>query len=487
MKTQAAGKTRSRWWRLALVTLAGWLLAPLMAAAHGAERGLVMLLPTDYYLTGGAIAVAATFVTLLLIPAKWFQAATRAVTIVHGRPVLPTVFSSTASFVFLGILVASGIYSTPDPLENPLPLAVWTLFWVAFTLLQAIVGNLWPWLNPWSGPLAIIRRLTSTPFGRRPLVELPRGLGYLPAMVLFFLFAWYELISLAPEDPPGLAAAVTLYWFGNLAAMLVFGEKEWMQRGEPFSVYFRMIGMIAPLQIEPPEKGIWTSVRICWPGQRCVEETPPPFSAAIFLLLTLGTASFDGLAKTFVWLSLIGINPLEFPGRSGVTIPNTFGLLAAPATLAMIYLAAVFSGGWLVGQRTLASLRLLASHLVYSIVPISVAFHAAHYLSLLLINGQYVYAVASDPFALGWDLFGTADWHVSASMLIDINNVEKLWTAQTAIIAGGHCVGILIAHMIALRHLQNPATATISQLPLALTMVGYTVFGLWLLSTPTAG
>jgi hypothetical protein len=41
--------------------------------------------------------------------------------------------------------------------------------------------------------------------------------------------------------------------------------------------------------------------------------------------------------------------------------------------------------------------------------------------------------------------------------------------------------------MIALRHFDSPARATTSQIFLALVMVGYTVFGLWLLSTPTVG
>lgn len=488
MTLQAAGNK----WHSALpywvaAGLSGLFLAPPQAGAHGTERGLVMLLPTDYYLTGGAIAVIATFVALLLVPSAWFNRAGRAVLVLERRPVAPTVVTSSATFLLLAILVATGIYSTADPLENPLPLFVWTLFWVAFTLLQAVVGNLWPWLNPWSGPLAILRRITGRPIGSMPFARLPAAVGYLPAIALFLLFAWYELISLAPEDPPRLALAVTFYWLGNLAAMIVFGEEEWTRRGEPFSVYFRMIGMIAPLQVEPPKSGIWATVRIGWPGQHCVTAEPPPVSAAVFLLLTLGTASFDGFAETFTWLSAIGINPLEFPGRSAVTFPNSFGLIAAPLTLGLVYFAAILAGAWLAGDRQAARFRLLAAHLVYSIIPISVAFHGAHYLSLLLINGQYLYAAISDPFSQGWDIFGTAHWHVTASMLIDIHNVEKLWIAQTAIIAGGHCIGILLAHMIALRHFEKPARATISQIFLALVMVGYTVFGLWLLSTPTVG
>jgi hypothetical protein len=43
-----------------------------------------------------------------------------------------------------------------------------------------------------------------------------------------------------------------------------------------------------------------------------------------------------------------------------------------------------------------------------------------------------------------------------------------------------------VAHSIALRRFGSRTAAIRSQLPLAVLMVGYTTFGLWLLSTPTA-
>lgn len=46
---------------------------------------------------------------------------------------------------------------------------------------------------------------------------------------------------------------------------------------------------------------------------------------------------------------------------------------------------------------------------------------------------------------------------------------------------------MILAHLIAYRHFGSARLATVSQIPLAILMVGYTVFGLWLLSAPTAG
>ena len=43
--------------------------------AHGSERGFVLLLPTGHYLVGGALAVAASFVLLAVVPAGCGHAA----------------------------------------------------------------------------------------------------------------------------------------------------------------------------------------------------------------------------------------------------------------------------------------------------------------------------------------------------------------------------------------------------------------------------
>ena len=59
-----------------------------------------------------------------------------------------------------------------------------------------------------------------------------------------------------------------------------------------------------------------------------------------------------------------------------------------------------------------------------------------------------------------------------------------IWNAQTATIVLGHVVGIVLAHALALRHSGDGRAAALSQVPLAVLMVFYTLFGLWLLSTP---
>lgn len=455
------------------------------ASAHGAERGLIMLLPTRYSLVGGGAAVLLSFVLLTIVPGHWFADVPRRVFSI--APVLHVSKAPVSLFAFIILCtgVAAGFLSVHDPLSNPLPLLIWTAWWVGLTMLQAIVGNLWPWLNPWAGVISALRRASKTEIGRKPILQLPSCIGYAPAILQFSAFAWFELVSIAPEDPDRLASAVLCYWLINLAAMIIFGERMWMQFGEAFSVFFRMVGMYSPFGIKAA--GHRKRLSITWPGARCLTAQSLPISGTIFILLTLGTASFDGFAETFTWLGLIGINPLEFPGRSGVMLANSFGLAAAPLILTLLFYLSVAAGFYLAGGRSRPELQQLAGRLVYSVVPISIAFHGAHYLTQLLINGQYLIVVMSDPFALGWNLFGTADLHVTASFVQNLESVRLIWAAQTSIIVMGHVAGIIVAHVIAMQAFRSPRAAARSQLFLAAAMVIYTVFGLWLLSTPSIG
>jgi hypothetical protein len=76
---------------------------------------------------------------------------------------------------------------------------------------------------------------------------------------------------------------------------------------------------------------------------------------------------------------------------------------------------------------------------------------------------------------------------VTTSFLNTYESVRLIWNIQTAVIVIGHVAAIVLAHMIALKHFGNGRSAAASQFPLAILMVLYTLFGLWLLSTPAVG
>ena len=529
------------------------MLLPSAAWAHGGDRAFVLLMPTGYYLAGGALAVAATFLVLALVPSGISdRLACARLPLVALRAPSP-VAVSLLSFLFLACLLATGVWGSRDPLANPLPLTVWTLWWVGFTLATAVLGNLWAYANPWTGPYRLAMRLSRIcasklskagakasppplrgrdrvgglaehqrsgfpppltpprkgegnpigasgeanpvaaaeagcqPSGRgEGLLPYPAWLGYWPAIVLFFGFAWFELIDLAPDDPWRLAVAAGAYWLFTFVAMLLFGEEAWLGRAEPFSVFFRFIGGLSPL-VRTPEPGDAARHRLslALPGAGLLDREALPPSGTLFILLTLASVSFDGLSKTFWWLGLNGINPLEFPGRSAVLGINSMGLILTWLVLAVLYTGAVLIGWRLAGRP--GEPRALLGTLVLSIMPIALAFHFSHYLTALLVNGQYALAAASDPFGTGRDVLSLGHFHVTTSFLSTYEGTWAIWNAQTASIVVGHGLAVLMAHELARRSVADNRALALSQLPLAAAMVAYTLFGLWLLSTPVAG
>jgi hypothetical protein len=477
-------RSQQRFWAVALAVAAVAASAgPVLA--HGSERGFVLLLPTGYYLAGGALAVAASFVLISFVPAGAIARLARARLPLGTLPKLSPVPTSLASFVLLGVLLTAGLTGSREPLANPLPLTIWTVWWVGITLLHPVVGNLWACINPWTGPYRLIDRITGGRIGRAG-IRYPDRLGYWPAIVFFFGFAWFELVYPAPDDPERLAMAVGIYWLTAFIGMIVFGEAAWVARAEPFSIFFRLLGGLSPFVAEPlPERTGRRRIGLAVPGAALLQRDPMPPSGVLFVLLTLSAVSFDGLSKTFWWLALADINPLEFPGRSAVIGRNTFGLIAGFAVLAGIYGTAIRLGWIAAGMRT--PLQAALGSFVYSIIPISIAFHFSHYLTALMVDGQYALIAASDPFGSGADLLGLGHIHVTTSFLNIYESVRAIWNAQTAAIVIGHVAAIVLAHALAIRHFEAHGRAALSQTPLALLMVLYTLFGLWLLSTPVAG
>jgi hypothetical protein len=470
--------------------LAGW---PGIAAAHVGGGAFILLLPTRLYLLGGAIVVAASFALVALAPRALF-ARLETLSVRWRVPALPwrdavSTVASLLSLAVIVVLVGAGLLGSRDPLANPLPLFVWAVWWIGFTYLHAVLGDLWARVNPWIG---LYRLLTSGERLRRrrehPPFRYPLWADHWPAVAGFLAFAWVELIYPAPADPAVLAGLVLSYLLFHFAGVLAFGER-WLRQAEPFSVFFGIVARLAPLGAPGPDRaapgpGAPREVELTLPSLRLLRMETPTASLVAFVLLVLSSVSFDGLSRTFAWLGLLGENPLVYPGRTVLMVSNTLGFLALFAGLGLAYVLALRLQALLTGIR-LPLARLLGLFAL-PLVPIACGYHFAHYLPVFLVDVQYALRAASDPFAWGWDLVGTRDLPVVTSLLSDPARVYAIWHSQVAIIVAAHVAGVVVAHALALR-LAGRAPATVGQLPMLVLMIGYTTLGLWLLSTPAVG
>ena len=115
--------------------------------------------------------------------------------------------------------------------------------------------------------------------------------------------------------------------------------------------------------------------------------------------------------------------------------------------------------------------------LATGILPIALGYHIAHFLTNFLVDGQFVIKAARA--ALGLE-----DIRVTAGFLSTPGTVKVIWLTQAGAVVTGHVIAILVAHALALRLFGGTRRAVLSQAPLAIFMIAYTFFGLWLLASP---
>ena len=430
---------------LRLSCLLAALAAPTALWAHSSDQAFVLLLPTELYAAGGVAVVVLTMLVLAALPRLVAPLADVAKAQGQG-----SALASGLSAAGLALVVGIGLFGPPGPLQNLLPLVVWTLWWICLPALQPLV-DIWRWINPW---------LWSRGWAGEGRMTLPARLGRWPAVTVFVIFALYQLAAIAPDDPRGLALAVTFYWTVTLIACFAFGTEAWLTRGEPFSIFFNALAGLLRRQ----------------PG------TPWPVTTGVFYLTILASGSFDGLKDTFWWLSRIGINPLAFPGRSAVVVQTSLGLAAAVIVLTGLFLICAALG------RRLARLDLPATtifgQLALSVLPIALGYHVAHFLTALMVQGQYLMTALSDPLGLGWDLMGLGEHFVTTGFFYAERSVRAIWLTQAGAVVVAHVWAVILAHRLALRLTPSPGKAVRLLIPLSVLMVLYTVFGLWLLAAP---
>jgi hypothetical protein len=426
---------------------------------------------------------------------------------------------------FLAVIIVAGFIGHENPFENIAPTAIWVIWWVGFAYISGLAGDLWAVVNPWSALYAWIEGLWRALLPSRrlgPALRWPGWLARWPAVFLFACFVWAELIWPQSDTPARLARAALAYSVLTWLGMFLFGRHSWLRNGEAFTVVFGLLARFAPTEIRVSDMTLCAAcgsgdcrdrIAGCSNCRECFESaakdqrewnlrpwavgllTSKPISASsmVFVLLMLSSVTFDGLLATPFWASVAKwmiysetMRPLiiALQGVTGnaVAAVGTIALVAFLLLFQLLYLlfSALMYFSVPAADRVGISVRQVAGLFVLSLVPIALAYHLAHYLSYLAIVGQYMIPLASDPFGMGWDLFGSSLYMVD----IGVVNARFVWYTSVIAIVTGHIIAVWLAHVMALRTFATNRAALLSQIPMLLLMVGYTMLSLWILAQP---
>ena len=433
-----------------------------MILAHGLGGRTDLPLPTWMVMYGGAAILVISFAALRFLwprPRWEDRQPGRAVGDVHGS--VPRAAAAVARAIGLGaflVVLAAAAVGENDAGANLAPTAVYIIFWVGMAFVSFLVGDVWRALNPFD----TLARVGQSVRSRDPENRQAPDLGYWPAAVGLLGFVWLELVYPDRAEPRVLAVAIAGYSLLVVTAALLWG-REWLRKGEAFTALFGILARAAPLgrdedgklRLRPPFAGLAGLER-----ERGLDAV---------VLVILGSTSFDGLTRTELWIDLSN-------RTSGIanTLLGTVGLLWAVAVVCVVYVGAMRVTARLThADDDPAELSLAFAH---SLVPIAFAYSVAHYFSLLVLEGQGVIALLSDPFGFGWDLFGTSGRPIDFNLL---SPIVIAWV-QAASIVAGHVAAVVVAHDRSLA-LFPPREAVVVQFPLLAAMVVFTVGGLFLL------
>jgi len=447
--------------------------------AFGARYDLP--LPLDLYLYAAGAAVILSFVVAAFFLRHSGDQVPEISKYRWQLPAVPVRCMELLSIVILVLIIICGFFADQNPTKNVAATFVWVLWWVGFAFFCAFVADCWKLLNPW-------RILNQWLPGKEKYWHYPEWIGSWPAFFLFMVFSWLELISNVGDSPRQLSFLVLVYSVFTLLGIRLYGEGVWLKNVEIFTVFFCRIGRFAPVCFVALGDGRW-QIRIHNVAVRLIEKASLTTSEMFFVIAMLATVSFDGFLETpgwvFVtdWISSSSSlrTPLVTLQASGVDLLMLVKTLALMFAVALFYMVFSFTCQcmkWI--TRAEMEPGNIAGMFIVSLVPIAIAYHLAHYYSYLLLAGQLIIPQLSDPFSLGWNLFSTR--HITID--ISVVNAKFVWYLSVIAIVTGHIIAVWLAHRIAQQLWQVGRQVILSQLPMLVLMVGYTMVSLWILSQP---
>ena len=381
--------------------------------------------------------------------------------------------------LLLGVVVYAGLRGTQSPTANFAPPFIYVIFWLGLLPASILLGDVFKAFNPWRaigravGGIAGMAARGNLP---APL-RYPERLGHWPAAAGIFLFAVMELVASNGDRPENLAIATLVYSALTFVAMALYGVETWISRGEAFSVYFNLFSRISAIETRDRVVGLRRPLSGL-PALRPMAGTVP------LLAVMIGSVTFDGASEAPIWT---GIAPdiASFFQDVGLSPQNALELTFLIGLTVTILLVYGFYRLGVLGAKSVgggfSALR-LARGFVHSLVPIAFAYVAAHYLTLLLFQGQSVAFLASDPLGDGSDLFGTADSQIDYTVI----GANATWYWQVGFVVVGHVAALTLAHDRALAMYDRAKLAVRSQYWMLAVMVGFTSLALWLLSQANA-
>ena len=381
---------------------------------HGVVNVGDLPIPFDIVLNSSALVVLITFVYLKV---SWKES------IITPRQ---EVFNDKQNFIgklfgiiILFLLVAPGIFGNESSKTSVAPLILWVFLWIGVPVLGLLFGDIYSKFNPLN-----LFSLKS---------DKPESVYF--ACILFIGLTWFELVWRKPGNPLNIAIVlITLFVCVNL---LRYFLKKSLIEVDPLLLLHYLYSKLKLFNSRPYFRSLLDNIGNL-AKLRGIE---------YFVLLMIGTVTYDGLRETTFWYN-------QFGSRTDDMGFSTMMFLIMNLGTILFYRFACFFAIKVGGSNL--ELKHVSNLFGHTMLPIAFAYHVTHYLTLLLFESQTFFYRFNDPIGIGMNIFNVQEPTISYF-------VEPLviWGIQVAVTLLGHMLSVVLAHDLAVKlfgHQQSDKT-----------------------------
>ena len=403
---------------------------------HGIGSVGDLPIPFETVLNVSAWVIILTFV-FLKISWKKSVLVQKEVIVEQRQPWLGKIFG----VFILSLLILPGLIGNEEAKTSITPLIIWVFLWIGVPVLGLVFGDIYSKFNP----LSII-----------PSPEKKPSTVWFAA-ALFLGLTWFELVWRKPGNPTHIGIVFILLMLITTVTRIIFSKAS--IEVDPLHLLHHLYAKLRFTLSKPVYKNMLENIANLsnFKGME------------YFILLMIGTVTYDGLRGTTFWYNLFGSSTLD------ITF-STFAFFGINIVIIGSYRFACWFALKVSGEKQdLNNVSLLFGH---TMLPIAFAYHVTHYLSLLLYESQTILYRLNDPYGIGWNLFGIDDISINYFL-----TPVALWGIQVFVTLAGHMLSVVLAHDLAIKlfgHQQSDKTQYI----FLLITVGLTLQALFVLSVP---
>jgi hypothetical protein len=381
---------------------------------HGVVNVGDLPIPFDIVLNSSALVVLITFVYLKV---SWKES------IITPRQ---EVFNDKQNFIgklfgiiILFLLVAPGIFGNESSKTSVAPLILWVFLWIGVPVLGLLFGDIYSKFNPLN-----LFSLKS---------DKPESVYF--ACVLFIGLTWFELVWSRPGNPLNIAVVlITLFVCVNL---LRYFLKKSLIEVDPLLLLHYLYSKLKLFNSKPYFRSLLDNIGNL-AKLRGIE---------YFVLLMIGTVTYDGLRETTFWYN-------QFGSRTDDMGFSTMMFLIMNLGTILFYRFACFFAIKVSGSDL--ELNHVSNLFGHTMLPIAFAYHVTHYLTLLLFESQTFFYRFNDPIGIGMNILNVEEPTINYF-------IEPLviWGIQVAVTLLGHMLSVVLAHDLAVKlfgHQQSDKT-----------------------------